>query len=203
MQQKVELLITEARDLRSALQSTRSTLYRIDVLALSVASGLAVGIYAYRVEQFKLFGPFLLYLVGFLWSTESLRLLRLRDHVRSLELKARELLREPELPPGFETATRGKPGVLFTLRHESLSLSNVLLIGTMFAFSLYLLATSKFSAGLRFGLLGFYLTFGASFWLFDIWNSFKFLAGDPLDIWLSRLRRRRTHEQLDEIGGNT
>jgi hypothetical protein len=63
-----------------------------------------------------------------------------------------------------------------------------MLIGTMFFFSLYLLATSEFSTGLRFGMLAFYFAFGAGFWLFDVWNNFEFLAGEPFGIWLSRLR---------------
>lgn len=192
MQQAVRLLLAEASDLRAALLATRSLLYRIDLLALSVASGLAVGIYVYKVDEFKLFGPFLMYLVGFLWSTESFRLLKLRDHIRRLEIEAREMLEGSQLPAGFETRTRGKAGLLFPLRNESISLPTALLVGTLFAFSLYLLTTSNASAGVRYGMLAFYLVFGAVFWIYDVWGNFELLLGATPRRWLEQLTRRNT-----------
>ena len=170
MDERLHVLLSEYSEFKHSERSSRDHLYKINTLAAAVTSGLFVAIITYNVSVLALIAPIVIYLVGFLYSTESLRLLRLSAHIREIELAVRALLAESgkTIPPSFENRERYRSFV-------ATSASMYLVIYLVF---FYLLLISPYSKRTRIGLTVLYALLNASVWGYDLWTNRKYMFPD-------------------------
>lgn len=178
MNDKFDLMITEYSQLRESERSTRSLLYRINTFAVVTISALLVAISVYEIMILVLAAPLIFYLVGFLWSSESIRLLKLSAHLSLLEQAMRKHLHasEGDIPAGFEESVRGRGGLLFLMRCNNITVATAILYGIFYFLFLCLLTTSSYDIRLRVPLFVIYLLFAGAFWGYDVRNNRKYLV---------------------------
>lgn len=173
---KVNILLTEYAQSRESERTSRGHLYTINAFAAFVVSGLIVGIKQFDVELLTLVSPVVVYLIGFMYSSESLRIHRIVAHLKTLEEEVRKLIPEGggSMPKGFETATL-EGGFLSMMRFSAITLVSAAFYAVFYALSFYLLATSVYDTSLKIGLIMGYLISGLSFWAFDLWINRDYL----------------------------
>ncbi len=170
MDERLYVLLSEYTEFKHSERASRDHLYKINTLAAAITSGLFVSIITYNVSILALIAPIVIYLVGFLYSTESLRLLRLSAHIREIELAVRSLLAESgkTIPASFENRER----------YRSLVATSASIYFVIYLVFLYLLLISPYSRRLRIGLIVLYALLNAGVWGYDLWTNRKYMFPD-------------------------
>ncbi len=165
--ERLRVLLAEYAQFKESERASRDHLYKINTLAAAVTSGLFVAIINYKLSNLTLIAPFVIYLLGFLYSTESLRLLRLSAHIREIELAVRSELSESEksIPASFESRER----------YRSLVATSASIYSVVWFLFLYLLITNPYNKYLRVGLLISYGLIGLGTWTYDLWTNRKYM----------------------------
>jgi len=174
MDDRTQILLSEYAQVRDSERSSRNLLLRINTLAVGVVSGLLIAITQYKVEVLALVGPLIFYFVGFFYSAEALRLLRLVEHARRLERHLRAENRD--IPAGLEDAAQPGTGFSFLLRYNGGTLiAPALFYGIFYLLFFYLLAESGYRSALKVGLIAAYLIVGGMLWFHDLWMNRHYL----------------------------
>ena len=168
---ELTILLTEYAQLRDSERNIRTSLYGINGFTIATFSGLLVGITEYKVQALVLIGPMIIFLAGFLWSTESLRLIRIIEHLREIERAMRRTLvkKSRVMLPGFEDRVQTGKGLTYFMRRNSALLASALMYSVFYAVFFYLLIASPYDQDLKTILVIGYLSFCAVFWLVDLW----------------------------------
>lgn len=177
MSDALQVLLNEYNQLRESERSIRGHLHGVNSFAVAVVSGLLVGITVYKIQILALAGPLIFYLVGFLWSSDALRLLRVVEHCRALEREMRRLSSTPSerLLVGFEDARHAGFGVGHFVRYNSTILAAALFYGIFYVLFFYLLWNSEYSTGAKRWCVVAYVLFGGLFWGYDLWTNRRYL----------------------------
>jgi hypothetical protein len=165
--ERLQVLLAEYAQFKASERASRDHLYKINTLAAAVTSGLFVAIINYQLSTLTLIAPFVIYLVGFLYSTESLRLLRLSAHIKDIELAVRSVLAESgkSIPQSFEDRER----------YRSLVATSASIYCVVWLLFMYLLVINPYDKYLRIGLLISYSVVGLSTWAYDLWTNRKYM----------------------------
>ena len=176
---ELTILLAEYAQLRDSERNTRTSLYGINGFTIATFSGLLVGITEYEVQALVLIGPMIIFLAGFLWSTESLRLVRIIEHLRGIERAMRRIaVKEPDdMFPGFEDRVQAGKGLTYIMRRNSSLIASALMYSVFYAVFFYLLIISPYEKGLKTILAVGYLLFCAVFWLVDLWAHREYIRG--------------------------
>jgi len=168
---ELTILLAEYVQLRDSERSIRTSLYGINGFTMAAFSGLLVGITEYKVQALVLIGPMIIFLAGFLWSTESLRLIRIIEHLRGVERATRRIAsKKPQtMFPGFEDRVQTGKGITYLMRRNSILAASALMYTVFYAVFFYLLIVSSYDKELKTILIVGYLTFGIIFWFVDLW----------------------------------
>jgi len=177
MDDRLNILMNEYSELRDTERATRALLYQINVFSATIVSGLLIAITVYKIEIIALVSPLIFYLVGFLWSTESMRLLRVTAHIRLIEREVRKILGKPgtRMLKGFEDLAHPGNGIPFFLRYNSILVANALMYAILYLMFFYLLATTNYDVVLKIVLIVIYVIFGSVFWGFDALTNRRYL----------------------------
>ncbi|MBI4560260.1 MAG: hypothetical protein HY706_21945 [Candidatus Hydrogenedentes bacterium] len=174
MDDATQILLSEYAQVRDSERSSRNLLVRINTLAVGVVSGLLIAITQYNVEVLALVGPLIFYFVGFFYSAEALRLLRLVEHARRLERQLRAENRS--LAAGLEDAAHPGAGLLFLLRYNAgIVIAPALFYGIFYLLFFYFLAESGYPGPLKLALIAAYLLIGGILWFHDLWTNRHYL----------------------------
>jgi MFS family permease len=168
---ELTILLAEYAQLRESERNIRTSLYGINGFTIATFSGLLVGITEYKVQALVLIGPMIIFLAGFLWSTESLRLIRIIEHLREIERAMRHILvkKSRGMLSGFEDRVQTGKGLTYFMRRNSTLLASALMYSVFYSVFLYLLIVSPYDQDLKTILVIGYLSFCAVFWLVDLW----------------------------------
>jgi hypothetical protein len=143
-----------------------------------VVSSLIVGIYKFKVEPLVLVGPLLVFLTGFMYSSEALRVLRLADYITRLEMALRKLCPEgSSLPVGFETSGEREGQTVSFLHDSAITIVSAAFYGVFYLAFFVLLWRSGYSETLKIGLISGYVVFGLLLWFSDLYINRKYLWG--------------------------
>lgn len=174
MDENTQVLLGEYAQVRDSERSSRSLLIRINTLAVAVVSGLLLAITQYEVQALVLVAPLIFYFVGFFYSAEALRLLRLVEHARRIERELRAQSRN--LLAGFEDTAHRGTGITFLLRYNSgVVVAPALFYCIFYLLFFYLLAVGEFPLRLKVVLIAIYSVFGGALWLYDLWTNRHYL----------------------------
>lgn len=181
MEQKLEILVNEYNQLRESERSIRGHLHQINGFAVAVVSGLLIGISVYKIGILALVGPLVFYFVGFFWSSEVLRLLRVLTRVRRVEREVQRVISSSgdSIRPGFEDEAHPGHGLLHLLRYSNMFIAGALFYGIFYLMFFYLLFQTNYGHSLKILLIAAYLFFGMIFWGFDLWTNRHYLLRPP------------------------
>jgi len=176
MKPELEILLAEYGQLRESERATRAHLQATNGFAVGVVSALLIGIVQYKLNVVSLLAPLVLYLVGFQWSSDALRLLRLTEHCRIIERAVRTYLDDASsIPLGFEDARQPGYGIGHLFKYQNSYMAAALFYGIFYAVFFYFLMSSASAAVIRYTLLATYLVSGAAFWGWDLFHHWKYL----------------------------
>jgi hypothetical protein len=176
MEAETEILLAEYAQIRESERAARTLLQTTNGFAVAVVSGLLLGIIQYKVAFISLLAPLILYLVGFQWSSEALRLLRLTEHCRTLERALRRSVHAgSSLPLGFEDSHQPGYGMLHLFKFHNIYMAAALFYGIFYAVFFYFLLASAAPMRVRYVLFAAYLVAGGAFWGWDLWHHRMYL----------------------------
>jgi len=178
VEQNLNILLTEYSQLRESERSGRGNLQTINGFAAVVVSSLIVGIEKFEVKQLVLVGPLLVFLIGFMYSSEALRVLRLSDYIARLEKSLRSLSPDGStLPAGFETSGVREGHTVNFLHDSALTIVSAAFYGVFYLAFFVLLWRSGYPETLKISLIVGYSVFGAVLWLTDLYVNRRYLWG--------------------------
>jgi hypothetical protein len=176
LENSLNILLTEYSQLRDSERSARVNLHTINGFAAVVVSGLIVGIVQFKVAPLALIGPLLVFFIGFMYSAEALRVLRIVDHIRRLEVAIRALAPEGDaLPDGFETSTMREDQRIGFLHDSAITIVSAAFYAVFYLAFFYILKISPYPANLKIGLSAGYLIFGLLLWFSDLYINRRYL----------------------------
>ncbi len=177
MNDRLQVLMNEYTQLRESERENRNLLQRIDMFAIAIISGLLIAITNYNITILTLIAPIIVFLAGHLWSTESIRMLRLSAHIRKIEQEVRRILSNSgkDILLGYEDSVNTGTGPMYTLRNYNVMIITWILYSIFLILFFYLLAISPYNLILRIGLITFYVLLGGGFWGFTLWINRKYI----------------------------
>jgi len=178
VEHSLNILLTEYAQLRESERSARGNLQTINGFATVVVSSVIVGIYKFDVEPLVLVGPLLVFLIGFMYSSEALRVLRLADYITRLEKALRQLSPDgSSLPVGFETSGEWEGQAVNFLHDSAITIVSAVFYAVFYLAFFVLLWKSSYPESLRIGLLAGYIFIGCLLWFSDLYINRKYLWG--------------------------
>jgi hypothetical protein len=178
VEHNLNILLAEYAQLRESERSARGNLQTINGFATVVVSSVIVGIYKFKVEPLVLVGPLLVFLIGFMYSSEALRVLRLADYITRLEKALRTLSPEGNtLPAGFETSGEREGKTVNFLHDSAITIVSAAFYGVFYLAFFVLLWRSGYPETLKISLIAGYSVFGAVLWLTDLYINRRYLWG--------------------------
>jgi hypothetical protein len=178
VEHSLNILLTEYAQLRESERSARGNLHTINGFATVVVSSMIVGIYNFKVEPLVLVGPLIVFLTGFMYSSEALRVLRLGDFITGLEKSLRTLSPDGDtLPVGFETSGEREGQTVSFLHDSAITIVSAAFYAIFYLAFFFLLWRSEYPEYLKLGLIILYSVFGCLLWFTDLYINRRYLWG--------------------------
>lgn len=159
--------VIEYEQLCQSERSARDRLFGIYNFSAIVLAGLFLARYQFQMEFAVLIAPFILYVCGFMYSSEALRLLRITDRLSSVEQQMAGMSEEPGSFFKAELSSR--------MRFFSITAIAGFFYGVFWLASLALLWVSQYPEVLRVALLASSVVLGGIVWGIDLWLNRKFI----------------------------